>query len=99
MSGDSRPLSSDERDAVESALSPRPVAWIPEFRIVVHDSPELPERQAILTITEPVIDGAMAEVTVELWCGMVCAGASTYLLERSPDGQWNVIGATGGWVS
>jgi hypothetical protein len=99
VSADSRPLSNDERAAVETILSPRVVAWVPNFRTIGDNPPQIAERQAILTITEPFIDGPLAEVTVELWCGMTCAGALTYILERSATGQWLVIGGTGGWVS
>jgi hypothetical protein len=94
-----RPVTPEERAGVEAALAPGVVDWVADLRAVVGDQATIAERQAVVTVSEPVIDGSVAEITVELWCGMTCAGALTYLLERSPYGVWSVIGTTGGWVS
>jgi hypothetical protein len=69
---------------------------IRDLQAVVGQAGVIAERPAVVTITEPVIDGAVAEVTVKLWCGMLCVGALNYLVERSDAGKWNVIGSTGG---
>jgi hypothetical protein len=99
LSERSRPIAPDERAPVEAALRPDTVVWVPDLHAVVGDSGVIAEREAVITLTEPIIDGSVAELTIELWCGMDCAGALTHLVERSAAGQWVVIGDTGGWVS
>lgn len=72
---------------------------MPDLPAVIGGGGAIAERQAVVTVSEPVIDGTVAEITVELWCGMECAHALNYLLEQSASGRWNVIGSTGGWVA
>ena len=69
-----RVLTGAERTAIETALAPRVVTWIVHWRDVAGEHPpaSLPEGQAIVTVAEPEIVGAVASVTTELFCGGMC---------------------------
>ncbi len=95
--GDSgRPLSTDERAAIEAAISPLShVSWIddPADWRTENLEPTI-EGAAILGVGEPSFDGDHALVPVSLWCGGLCATWLTYELELV-DGSWHVIGIDG----
>jgi len=99
---DGQELTAFERAAIAAALEPRSVSWIAHWRDVMGDppSPTLPdERQAIILLAEPSIDGSRADVATELSCGTTCSYGATTLLERSSDGDWQVTGETDAFVS
>jgi hypothetical protein len=56
----------------------------------------MPDRQAVVMLAEPVIEGERTEVGVELWCGMVCAIGPTRVVERTESGEWIVTVNTDG---
>ena len=94
-----RPITALERAAIESALAPYTVNWVPSRESVIGDGPALTANEALVIVNEPVSDGARAEVGVELWCGGTCAVGSTLVLQRSQDGAWTVVEELEGFVS
>ena len=96
-----RVLGDEQRAAIEAALAPRRVEWVESWDAVVDEeaTTTLPGDRAIITVAEPMIDGARAEVATELWCGFDCAIGSTSVLEQSADGDWTVTDQLGGYIS
>ena len=96
-----RALTETERAAIEAALAPRTVEWVQSWDSVVDEqaTTTLPEDRAIITVAEPLIDDDRAEVTIELWCGYMCATGSTLALEGSPSREWAVTDETVLWVA
>ena len=94
-------LTATERDVIATALGPRPVTWISDWRDVMGEppSPTLPNRHALILLAEPSIDGSRAEVATELSCGTTCSYGATSTLEQSPAGEWVVTGETNAFVS
>jgi hypothetical protein len=92
-----------ERAAIETALAPVTVHWIDALTDVIGTAPamqSLPERFAVLSLGEPIIDGSVATLTTEVYCGPACAIGGTYELRRDVAGMWAVTGMTGmQWVS
>lgn len=100
--GSRSPLLDEERAAIEAALEPVAVTWVPSLQAVIGDG-ELADYQqvgAVLTLGRPEIDGGVAEVTSDLWCGGECGIGGTHVLERGASGFWSVTGTTGDqWIS
>jgi hypothetical protein len=73
----------------------------PESESVIRNQPSstVPERDAIITVAEPAIDGPRAEVGTELWCGFTCGIGSISVLKRSPTGKWTVTEKIGGYIA
>jgi hypothetical protein len=96
-----RPLTDSERSAIEAALAPRTVRWVPSRESVIGDQPSstILERDAVITIAEPEIDGPRAEVGTELWCGFTCGLGTISVLELSPAGEWTVTEQIGGYTA
>jgi hypothetical protein len=91
-----RPLTADERAAIEAAIAPfGPVRWIDDPSDWITESLEpRVEGAAILGVGEPIVDSDRAQVPVSLWCGGLCAIGLAYELERSGD-EWQVTGTNG----
>lgn len=91
-----RPLSDDERFAVESAIAAfGPVRWVTnpdEWR--TDDLTPVIDGSVILGVGIPSVDGDGALVPVSLWCGGLCGTWLTYRLELI-EGAWQVIGIEG----
>lgn len=96
-----RLLTDAERTAIEEALAPDTVYWVPSRESVIGDQPPMtiPETHAIITVAEPVLNGSRAEVATELWCGFDCGVGSTSVLEQSSTGDWTVTEQIGGYVA
>lgn len=92
----SRPLTEDERAAIESAISEfGPVRWIDdpdEWR--TEDLTAEIEGSVILGVDAPIFDDEGALVPVSLWCGGLCGTWFTYRLVQE-DGVWEVSGIEG----
>ncbi|MEO6124488.1 MAG: META domain-containing protein [Ilumatobacteraceae bacterium] len=90
-----------ERAAVEASLAPLPVHWT--------DDPQDPsaltaqaagQRDAIVTISEPVVTGDSATIVTGLFCGELCAIGGAHELGRQADGTWIITGHPGPqWIS
>lgn len=100
---DARPLTTSERAAVETALTPMDVVWIDRAAAA-----ELAQRQLdpsppeflVLRLAFPRISSDSAVVTATVWCGPLCGSGSTYVLARHDDGGWLVTGTTGStWIA
>lgn len=94
---ESRPLTEQERAAVEEAISEYgPVRWIsdPDEWRTDDLEPEI-EGSAIIGVGVPRLDGDDALVPVALWCGGTCGTWLTYRLDVDTDGVWQVIGTEG----
>ena len=91
-----RPLSPDERSAIETAVTPLgKVTWIDEAEDwITDDLGNVLEGSVIVGVGEPTIEGTSALVPVSLWCGGLCGTWLTYQVEWS-DGAWRVAGITG----
>ena len=91
-----RPLTEDERVAVESAIAAfGPVRWVTnpdEWR--TDDLTPVIDGSAILGVGIPSVDGDGALVPVSLWCSGLCGTWLTYRLELI-DGAWQVTGIEG----
>jgi hypothetical protein len=94
-------ITDGERDAIEAALAPRTVIWVHSLDAVIGTEPPLtiPDRQAVLMLAEPILDGRRAEVGTMLWCGMVCGIGGTLVLEYNASGNWVVTDELGGFVA
>lgn len=95
-SENARPLSDDERAAIEEAVSEfGPVRWISnpdEWR-----TPDLRPRiegSVILTVGIPIVDEGSALVSVSTWCGGLCGLWLTYRAQLL-EGEWQVTGIEG----
>lgn len=91
-----RPLSDDERKAIEDALSPLAgIRWIDdaaEWR--TDDLMPVIERSAILGVGSITFDGDGALVPISMWCGGLCGTWFTYRVIQSDQG-WIVAGIEG----
>ena len=98
---DGRELTATERSAIATALEPRTVTWVSHWRDVTGESTSgtLPDRQAIILLAEPSIDGTRADVATELSCGGTCSYGATSMLEQSTAGDWLVTEETEGFGS
>lgn len=97
-----RPLTPDERAAIEAELAPTQVAWIDQDQVADLQQrqlePSAPEFM-VLTMAVPRTTSDTVAVTTQVWCGALCGVGSTYLLANEA-GAWTVTGTTGGsWVS
>lgn len=94
--GEIRPLSDDERSAIEAALGPlAPVRWIDdpaEWR--TDDLMPVIEGSAILGVGPITFDDAGALVPMSMWCGGLCGTWFTYRVAETADG-WAVIDIEG----
>ena len=96
------PIGAEARAAIEAALAPIEVTWVPRLLDVIGDvdAPSHLSVGAVLTLGVPSIAGTEATATSNLWCGDLCAIGGAHTLERSPSGTWAVTGVTGSqWVS
>ncbi|MAT04663.1 MAG: hypothetical protein CL424_06440 [Acidimicrobiaceae bacterium] len=96
------PLLDNERAAIEAALEPVAVTWVPSLQAVIGDGelPDYEEVGAVLTLSRPEIDDGIAEVTSNLWCGSTCGIGGTHVLEQGAEDVWSVTGTTGQqWIS
>lgn len=94
---ESRPLTEQERAAVEEAISEYgPVRWIsdPDEWRTDDLEPEI-EGSVIIGVGVPRLDGDDALVPVALWCGGTCGTWRTYRLELGDDTGWKVTGTEG----
>ena len=91
-----RPLTKDERAAVEAVVSAYgTLQWIDDaddFR--TEDLRPTVDGAVIIGMGEPTFRDDGALVPVSLWCGGLCGTWLTYELE-SADGDWVVIGTDG----
>ena len=94
--GPDRPLTNEEREAIENAVSTlSPVRWIDnpsDFQ--TGDLVPTIEGAAILGVGEPTIDGDTGLVPVSMWCGGLCGTWLTYRLDLIND-IWTVTGIEG----
>ena len=97
VAAESRPLTEQERAAVEEAVSEYGlVQWISdpdEWR--TDDLEPGIEGSAIIGVGVPRLDGDDALVPVALWCGGTCGTWLTYRLELGDDAEWKVTGTDG----
>ena len=94
--GETRPLSDEERSAIEAALSPlAALRWIddPEEWITADLMP-IVEGSAILGVGPITFDDDGALVPMSMWCGGLCGTWFTYRVAES-DGGWVVVGVEG----
>lgn len=90
-----RPLTDEERGAIERALTPAgavqfiadPADWTDDL------GPTVPGA-VILGVGEPEITGGTALVPVSMWCGGLCGTWLSYRAELAPDG-WRIVGPEG----
>ena len=91
-----RPLTDEERVAIETALTPlAPVRWIDdadEWR--TDDLMPVVEGSAILGVGPITFDGEDALVPMSMWCGGLCGTWFTYRVVLG-DGVWVVDGIEG----
>ena len=91
FSGESVPLSSDMRAAVEAALSPATAAFVPADLT-----------KWMLLIAEPTIDENAVIVTYEQRCGgepdALCGSGGAFRVERIGDG-WTIAKVVSQWIS
>jgi hypothetical protein len=94
--GPTRPLTDEERAAIEEAISEYgSVRWIddpadwrtPQLTPVVEGS-------VILGVGEPNVEEDTALVPVSLWCGGLCGAWFSYRADLV-DGEWTVTGIEG----
>ena len=94
-----RVLTTAEREAIEAVLAPNVVRFVESLEAVVGDELSIAEKQAVIMIAAPSIDGSDAMVATNLWCGGLCGVGSIAILERTGDGAWTVVGEEGGYVA
>lgn len=91
-----RPLTEEERAAIEAALAPlAPVRWIDdpaEWR--TEDLMPTIEGAAILSVGAITFDDEGALVPMALWCGGLCGTWFTYRVAESETG-WQVVEVVG----
>ena len=91
-----RPLTAEERSAIEMALAPiAPVRWIDdpdEWR--TEDLLAVVEGSAILGVGPITFDDGGALVPMSMWCGGLCGTWFTYRVVQS-DEAWLVSGVEG----
>ena len=94
--GETRPLSDEQRSAIEAALAPlAAVRWIDdpeEWRTA--DLMPVVEGSAILGVGSITFDDDGALVPMSMWCGGLCGTWFTYRVAES-DGGWVVEGVAG----
>jgi hypothetical protein len=94
--GPVRPLSAEERNAIEAALTPlAPMRWIDdpaEWR--TDQLMPVIEGSAILGVGPITFDDDGALVPMSMWCGGLCGTWFTYRVVES-DGGWVVSGIEG----
>lgn len=97
---DGRPLSDAERAAIETALAPLPVAFVPTTVFEDLDPADDPGGRAIVTLAEPAeVDGRPA-IASQLWCGGLCGIGGAHELVRVEDGTWTIGEPIGPqWIS
>lgn len=93
---DDRTLTSEERRAIEVALVPRAVEFVPVNIAVDEDAPE---SEALIFVAQPSGSDDEATVTTGLVCGGLCgAGGATRF--QLVDGEWRFVENVGArWVS
>lgn len=90
-----RPVSVDERRAVENALDGiGEVRWVEDIMDWYDGVMPTLDGSVLVQIGGPIIDGDTGFVPVSLLCGNVCGTWFTYRLKRTADG-WNVDGIEG----
>lgn len=90
-----RPLTEEERAAIESAISEYgPVTWIDDPNDAGTEEVVPDALAAFLGVGEPVIEDDTAFVPVSMICGNLCGTWLTYRLERA-DNLWAVAGIEG----
>lgn len=91
-----RPLTAEERNAIEAALSPlAPIRWIDDADEWRTDDlmPVIPG-SAILGVGAITFDDQAALVPMSMWCGGLCGTWFTYRVTLS-DASWVVSGIEG----
>ena len=81
----------DVRQAIEMELGPITVTWVAAATDVDTEPTATWDEQpptALLTLTEPVADGATATVISDLRCGPGCVIGGGQEFERAADGSW-----------
>jgi len=91
------------RRAVEMKLGPITVRWVSTASDVATEPSATWDEQpptAMLTLTEPVVDGATATVISDLRCGPGCVIGGGEAFERGADGSWVAVRQIGAqWQS
>lgn len=91
-----RPLTDEERSAIEDALSPlAPIRWIDdpeEWR--TDDLMPVVEGSAILGVGPITFDEEGALVPMSMWCGGLCGTWYTYRAAETTEG-WMIVGIEG----
>lgn len=93
---DPRPLTDDERAAVEEAIFRfGPARWIsdPEEWRTPNLTPRI-EGSVIPSVGVPTFDEDRALVSVSTWCGSLCGMSLTYRIQEVGD-EWHVTGIEG----
>lgn len=91
-------ITGEERLAIEQALAPRQVSWVPSLESIVGTGPPpelVLEDRAVLFFAEPVIEASRATVVSGLYCGSACGIGGAHTLELDGAGAWKVTGFTG----
>lgn len=99
--GAADPLLTDaEKAAIEDAIAPKHVVWLPADNDVLRAALESGQVDAYVMIAAPTIDGDSATIITNMICGGLCGTGSAFVLARQSDGTWTVTGETGvTWIS
>lgn len=93
----------DVRRAIELELGPITVRWVATASDVATEPSATWDEQpptALLTLSEPVLDGATATVISDLRCGPGCLIGGGQAFERDGDGSWVAVSQIGAqWQS
>lgn len=93
--GEVRPLSEEERAAIEEALSPlAPIRWIDDPDEWREDLMPIIDGSAILGVGPITFDDAGALVPMSMWCGGLCGTWLTYRAAETTDG-WEIVDIEG----
>ena len=96
-------IDSDARAAVEAALAPRQVQWVPDLAgstdgPMTTVSAGSPAVRLTVILAEPAVRSSRATVAVETRCGRGCHQGTVAVLTRDAKGSWSVTGTEGGFI-
>jgi len=92
------PVPDDVRQAIETVLGPITVKWVAAAADVATEPSGTWDEQplpALLTLTEPVINGGTATVVSDLRCGPGCVIGGGQAFDLGTDGSWAGVGPVG----